>query len=462
MLLPILDQGEGKTAFNIFKDVENYLKNSDWCFYKSNSDILNILQDFRKNLNKGLRNKEVLKLVAEKTRAGSLIRIHIENLVSGIKLNLDVIGSSGEDVYFRKKEDINIRNTIDIIQTIKQWLSMYAQEIPYDGHVTGVLGDQFTIDIGNSYGFSQGDEIIVKRLLSKRQHPLFKEVIDWSNEVIAKGKIIHSTQTQSQGKIFQYDSKKKIQIGDWINIVRQKKKDNIDNLYLKNNDYKFGRLGYLQILLSLGQGLAQANKDGKTTKKINGFNFGADVKTELWVVRNIFTSLTLGKNFGNYKKRTEKTQNNSLEESHFSFVVGYKYLPLGFFYGPQVNSYIGYAINTYSFDAQEKDGFTEFLFKGFLLGVQGDIPLSTNVRGSIELGLIFRPNFEEDEDIDIYGKSSSSSHTFIALGGDYAYTPNFALKMLLGTSTSEAKFLTPSRLIKIQKTFFRLGTVYNF
>ena len=460
LLLPVLDRGKENMAFSIFKDVETYLKNSNWCFYKSNSEILNILQDFKNNLNQGLKNKDVLKLVAEKTTTGSLIRIHIENLVNGINLNLDVIGSSGDDLYFRRETDFNVRDTAAIAQTIKQWLSTYAKEIPYDGRITGVLGDQFTVDIGTRYGFSQEDEIIVKRLLKKRQHPLLKEVIDWESELIAKGRILHTTETQSQGKILEYTTKKQIQIGDWVNIVRKKEKGPRDDSYFKNNDYKYGKLGYFQLLFSMGTGLARPNPAGDVTKKISGLNFGGNAKVELWATRHIISSFTLGKHFGNYKKQTEEVRDNSVDESHLSAVIGYKYLPLGFFYGPQINTYIGYMRNAYSFDTQKGDGLTEFRFQGLLLGVKGDIPIVKSIRASLEFGFILRPGFEED--VNIYGEADSSSHTFISLGGDYSYRPNLVLNILLGTSTSEAKFVGPTRAIKIQKKFFRLGTSYNF
>ena len=45
MLLPIRDSVGGALGFKVFTDVERYLKDSQWCYYTSNSEILNILSE---------------------------------------------------------------------------------------------------------------------------------------------------------------------------------------------------------------------------------------------------------------------------------------------------------------------------------------------------------------------------------------------------------------------------------
>ena len=81
MLLPVRDSVGGALGFKVFEDVERYLKDSDWCYYTSNSEILNILSNYKRNLDSVLTNPEVLKIISEKTKTGSLMKVDIVNQV---------------------------------------------------------------------------------------------------------------------------------------------------------------------------------------------------------------------------------------------------------------------------------------------------------------------------------------------------------------------------------------------
>ena len=52
MLLPVQDSVGGAIGFKVFEEVEKYLKQSEWCYYRPNSAILNILSNY--NYNEGL------------------------------------------------------------------------------------------------------------------------------------------------------------------------------------------------------------------------------------------------------------------------------------------------------------------------------------------------------------------------------------------------------------------------
>ena len=104
MLLPVQDTIGGAISFKVFEEIEKYLKDSEWCYYKSNSEILNILGRYKRNFNEHLENVEVLKLISQKTHSGSLIKVEIKGDVRGIEVGLKIIGDSGEDLYFKENK----------------------------------------------------------------------------------------------------------------------------------------------------------------------------------------------------------------------------------------------------------------------------------------------------------------------------------------------------------------------
>ena len=84
VLLPVSDGVEGAIGFKVFEGVEKFLKESSWCDLKSNSGLINIFQKYRQNLPQHLKNKDVLKVVANRVGAGSIIRINLINEINSI------------------------------------------------------------------------------------------------------------------------------------------------------------------------------------------------------------------------------------------------------------------------------------------------------------------------------------------------------------------------------------------
>ena len=209
MLLPIVDTADSKIGFRVFEEIENYIKDSSWCTYKSNSELINILGQYSKNLESHLANKDVLKVVADKTRAGTLIKVNLQTGAQATDLTLEIIGENGEDKYFKESVQLKNNDVTLIAQAIKNWLDVYEKTIPYDGRVKGILGDQFTIDIGKHSHLYNGSEIIIERQTAKRQHPLLKEIVDFQSEKIAEAKIFEVSDNQAQAKIIQYEKDKK-------------------------------------------------------------------------------------------------------------------------------------------------------------------------------------------------------------------------------------------------------------
>ena len=201
LLLPVEDQVGGAIGFGVFQAVEKYLKNSEWCFYRHNSEILNILSHYRKRLDDHLENPEVLQILADKTKSGSIIKLKISRDLKKINVEIKIMASNGEDVLFRNKSFAESDSIAVISQVVKNSLETYKARIPYDGRVIGVLGDQFTMDVGKSLGAYPNGKIIIIRPIERKRHPLLKEIVDFETKELAKGAIFHVNGGQSVGNV---------------------------------------------------------------------------------------------------------------------------------------------------------------------------------------------------------------------------------------------------------------------
>lgn len=462
MLLPVKDHVDGAIGFKVFQEVEIYLRESEWCYYRPNSEILNVLGSYKRNLDDHLQNPDVLKVLAAKTQAGSLIKIKIDKAVNGATVEIKILGENGEDVFLSESTRLDTDEITVIAQTIKNWLDIYEKNIPYDSRIIGVLGNQFTIDSGKGYGIREGDEILIIRAINKKRHPLLKEIVDWDTEKIGTGRITFVADAQSQGSVVQYDTPKKMRVEDWV-IIQKKSKEIITKAdeNFNNEDFSFGKLGLMSIGANIGNGSVSVNNG--TTKKVDGFNFGIDLHVELWATRNFWTSLDIRKKTGSYDSSTGGLNNNdqSLNFTDVAVLVGYKYLPLGFFYGPQVDGYLGYSKVTYGLDTNLTDGFTDFSFSGITAGVKGSLPIVKDVRGYLELGFLFNPTFDQEQTI-LTGEADSTSHFKLEAGATYQYSPSIGIIGGFQILSAEAKFLSPNRTVATKDTGLKIGTSYTF
>lgn len=461
MLLPVTDGADGKVGFKVFEDVENYIKDGSWCTYRSNSELINILGQYSKNLENHLGNKDVLKVVADKTKAGTLIRIGLALGANTADVKVEIIGENGEDRYFKEQTQLKTTDSTVISQTVKNWLDMYEKTIPYSGRVKGVLGDQFTIDIGRRSQIFNGSEIVIERPTAKRQHPLLKEIIDYQTEKIAEAKVFDVGETQAQAKVTSYEGNKKLRIEDWVKVRSVESRKVVEQVkFGDKEDNEFGKLGSIGIFLTAGSGSVEQN--GNSNRSMDGMMFGGHLDAELWATRNWWGGLEFGKRFGSYKKDQGNfnADSNSTDNSAVRLKFGYKYLPMGFFYGPQVDLYGGYGSYTYGMKTSVADGFTEFTFSGLLLGARGSIPVYEAMRMYMLIDFLLTSSFKEKS--RVYGADDSSSNYRLEFGGQYAYETNISLVGGVQILSNKASFTGSTKELQFNDVSAKLGAIFTF
>lgn len=461
MLLPVTDGADNKVGFQVFESIENYIKDGSWCTYKSNSELINILGQYSKNLESHLGNKDVLKVIADKTKAGTLIRITLALGASASEVKVEILGENGEDRYFKEETQLKTTDPTVISQTIKNWLDIYEKTIPYNGRIKGVLGDQFTIDIGKKSQIYTGSEIVIERPTTKRQHPLLKEIIDYQTEKVASARVFDVSDNQAQAKVLNYEGNKKLKIDDWVKVRSAESRKVIEQVaYGDKEDNEFGKLGSLGIFLNMGNG--SVSQSGSTEKSMAGMLIGGDLEGELWATRNYWFGFDFGKKFGRYKKDVGSfsSESNSTSNSTMRIKAGYKYLPLGFFYGPQVDVYGGYASYTYGMSTNTTDRFTEFTFSGFLLGAKGSIPVYEAVRMYLLIDFLLTSAYKEK--IRVFGTDESSSNYRLEIGGQYAYETNLTLSGGLQILSNKANFSGTTKEEQFSDVSAKVGAIFTF
>jgi len=466
LLLPVMDNLQGATSYKVFEGLERYLKEGDWCYYRSNAEILDILGQYRQNLEAHLENPDILRVISERTGAGSLIRVTVFHDKGQIKLKLTILGANGEDVYFQEESTIPGEDLNVAVRTLQNWLEAYRKRLPYDGTLVAILGDQFTLKIGQEYGVRPGMEVEIYRSTGMEKHPLLKEVVGWPKKLVGRAKILAVADESSQGQMLQYQEGQKIQLGDWALLVQQEKVEIVSGKEPlpakdKHQDH-FGKLGQVGIHLNLGSG------DGKFSTKNNkmnfsGLTFGVGINVELWATRNWWAGLDYDYNHSNYKRDSGMTPTESLmtSTSRFKIRAGFRYLPLNYYFGPRIDAYLGYAHYWYRLPtAREEIGMGEVAYRGALAGVKGDIPFLPKTRLYLRLeALIFDARLVEKH--AFYGKADRVMSYDLEFGGSYEFATGWTGELSADYTANEAKINSFSH-IDFHEVLLKVGTNFIF
>lgn len=463
MLLPITDIVNNAIGYKVYEKVEEYLRETDWCDYESNAQMLGVFSRYRDKLDSYLQDPKVLSTVSKNLQVGTLIRIDLKSEVDKIQLKLDVIGENGSDIYLSEKTVLDKPDVTITFNTIKNWLEIYEAAIPYDGRVNGILGDQVTFTVNNKENFIIGQEFLVKRLIRKKEHPLLQKIVAWESEKLAEGKIYNISDKQGLGIIKRYFGKSKLKKGDWIKLEKVAISKVIDDKkYPEMKNYEFGKLGEFDLTFDVSSSSVSTSSSSGNIK-MDGYLFGISTDVEAWITRNYFAIGEFSKKLGVLEKSdgSPSLDKVNINSGHFKIGGGYKYLPMGFFYGPQVNLYGGYVSYSYNLEKSQSDGFGQTALSGFFIGIGGSLPLDRGIRLFAKGEIIPFTTFTDEN--NLFSSTKSSSSIYLKFGGLYEYNPKIKLigALELNNNSSNFNSNTISQL-SYKDTILKLGARITF
>lgn len=460
-LLPVTDSLNGAVGYKVFEAIENKLKESDWCSYVSNSDMLNVFSRYRDNLAQYIKTKEVLTTVGNKLKVGSLIVVNLKYDLNGVEVELNIYGDNGEDLYFSENKVIPKEDIEKINELIIGWLEIYSKSIPYDATVIGILGDQITLDVSSGDTPQIGQNVIIKRVENKKKHPLLKKIVDWETRVVALARVIGVSGEQAYGVVNQVKSDKKIVIGDWVRF-EESPENKTASLNVENEtETSPGTLGVLSIGMfgsSSSVDIAKDNSSARMTGIVAGLNF----RGEAWITREYFASLELEGSLGQLRKSSGQLSKSGQTAGQrlVKLTGGYKYLPLGFFYGPQIDFYGGYSARTFDQNLSKEDGLGRNSITGLVVGAGVNLPIVKDYRVFGRAEVIPFPTFRDDD--NIYGDAKAVTSLDLEFGLSYQYSNRITLDGKLEFLSNKAKFNGEFEEISYKDNRLILGASFNF
>lgn len=464
MLLPITDNIGDAMAFKVYEEIENYLKSSLWCNYKASGDLISIFSKYRDKLDEHLSDPGVLKTVADKIESGSLIKVKMSGETGKVILEIKIYGENGLDIYLNEKTILNKADLYMINQTIKNWLILYEAVIPYDGKVLGVLGDQITFQAGNREKFKLGQSIVIKKLVRKKEHPLLQKIVAWETTEVARGEIRNISHSQGLATVRSYTRDQKVLKGDWVVIQEEESargRGIRPDQFKEDEQYSFGRLGELDLSVDLSNFSAGVSRSSENIK-MGGTIYGISVRTEAWVTREYFALGEFSKRVGSLEATSGSPELSKADVSTSTLKIGagYKYLPLGFFYGPQINFFGGWTSYTYDIEDSEGDYLGDATISGFFIGIGGSMPLQKGLNIFAKGEFVPFSDFESEG--GVYPGAKSSNSMIFEVGAKYQYNPLMKFFVSMEVDNNTAKFKSGLKELNYKDTLVKVGISYTY
>lgn len=163
-----------------------------------------------------------------------------------------------------------------------------------------------------------------------------------------------------------YKSDKKLSVGDWVRLAEYEQSVINDPTLGNKDEEKLGTLGILSIGLFGSSSSVDTSTNGGS-KRMSGNLFGLDFRAEGWITRQYFAALEVTRSIGSLKEYSGNPEKSSVNANNGTVKLtgGYKYLPIGFFYGPQIDIYTGFANHSFDLDFSGADGFGKNTISGF-------------------------------------------------------------------------------------------------
>ena len=143
-------------------------------------------------------------------------------------------------------------------------------------------------------------------------------------------------------------------------------------------------------------------------------------------------SVDIERNMGAYSGPEKKSilQSVSISQDILKLKAGYRFLTTGFFFGPQLDIYLGYGLYNYSMDIFAEELLGHHAVSGILAGGKGSIPFLDRYRGFIELNTLLFGSYEEST--NIFGKNTDSITSYqLEFGASYYRSSKWHFRDLL-------------------------------
>jgi hypothetical protein len=388
-----------------------------------NPKISLALRQDEKNYQRVAQNAEVHAKTLRMVAADSSIYIEAKHVGEQLRLKMEWRRQDGT-LLFNETQNAPAKAALaDQAQVIEAMTDAVISRIPFRGTVTGRTGETITIDL-NDQQVSVGDKLNISRIVSTKEHPLFKTLINIDYVAVGTAEITSVDRVLAFAKITRESSGEEISVDnkitqvevlgginnarakrpaiprdavkdqDWTRLDKKEKSvaDPLDETEKLSGEFEKtkARYGVLGARLLAGNLSHDESANGVNTE-LSAFAMGAGFLGEAWITKNWLVGLTYDFMSAELKgKRAGATISApGTSWSKLDFYAGYRYLTEDSLEGTFITFGLGYESEKMNLPFDNNNQLGKKSYSGLLLLLMADVVLDK--AGRIEVGLGIQP-----------------------------------------------------------------------
>ncbi len=359
-LLPVSDSIQGTLGDSLFIKTEELLKLHRWCEYQPDPKLHALLKKYNFKLEEALSSSEVLKLVANKTQAGTVIRIGANYIQQKLRLTIDLLDAQGRDYLYRRTIDLENDSIEQMMEHIAESLQEYAHDIPYSSIVKERVENDLILKVIDQTLYRPGDILIIEAPIAPKKHPLLNKVVEWQTDKIGEAEVRGVYPSFISARLSPL-ANKKASIGQWGKLLHSAplQAKIPEKTFVRSEANLLELTGAAQFLSPY----ASSNLDNEN-EKIQGKIFvGGEAKAHLRLTKSIWSELAINTHFG-LTGATSSCQANAA-----TLKLGYRYHPMSKVSGNFLAPFMAYQVASFDYNSQDTDNFESTDFSSYQLGV---------------------------------------------------------------------------------------------
>ncbi len=358
-LLPFTSNIPLETTKEIRDEVLYNIKEDGICQARVNEPMENLLFKRKENLAKDLYNPDVLKVILDKLKAGSILRPSVLSKGAGLFVKLEVVVQDGRTVIFNKSTVLPTKDIDPVINVMTIWLKEYQKSIPYVALVEEAVGDQLLLQIGAEQDIGNTQHYEIYRPESIKIES-FEDIykVTWEKTKLGNGTIRDKKGNSAIAYVRNTEPGAKIRKGDWVTFTDDYFLGKDDSGFIQHNIDIKREVGKIHIALEA----SSLSGDNDNTSNL----FGADIGIDYYLPYSIIGIFSF--------KRIAGSGDFSSSASFFDGALGYAVKPpiKVFSY---IDGFVGFKQSKYDVSELGLTGVGEVSFSGPYLGARMEVPI---------------------------------------------------------------------------------------
>jgi hypothetical protein len=402
------------------------------------------------------KDSELVKSYKAKHNVDALIGGRILKQERTIDVALQVfLTSDGKLLVEDKTDNISQFRTSEIEATTAEHYHRLINRLPFKGLVLSRQGQGVTIDLGLRDGLRKDMVLSIEQILSLKRHPRFNFILGSEKEVLGKIRILKADETLSFAAIIHEKERGVIEPNSKVTGIDfvtysspnaptaigpdlgslQPSEDKLSGdpvsfgknpkEWLPENRPRYGMLG---VGLALGNyrnsiSLRSAGSFSNTTPIYPQL----DVFGEIWITPRWFVGADMRQGILSIANTQPASTPSTLNATTSRYAIhgGYRFLLQDDFFGPRIDTLLGFSRHTLFVDASTPLTYTSTTYGGLYIGVGGSAPLSSDNVYVFDV-LLTRHLFPSlTETPQSSGATSDNSVTIFSFGGQYKLNNQF-------------------------------------